>query len=77
MIWTIGGGKGGSGKSLSRRTLESVFQTGHPVVLIDADLEAISTRFLISPPALSFPISLKRVSHLEVLIPTAVPNLQL
>jgi flagellar biosynthesis protein FlhG len=81
-IWTIGGGKGGSGKSFIAANLGiCLSRLGIRVVLIDADLGGanLHTFLGISPPALSLSDFIKkRVSHLqEVLIPTAVPNLQL
>ncbi len=82
MIWTIGGGKGGSGKSFITTNLGiCLSKLGIGVVLIDADLGGanLHTFLGISPPALSLSDFIrKRVPHLrEVLIPTAVPNLQL
>jgi flagellar biosynthesis protein FlhG len=81
-IWTIGGGKGGSGKSFIAANLGiCLSRLGIRVVLIDADLGGanLHTFLGIAPPALSLSDFIKkRVSHLqEVLIPTAVPNLQL
>lgn len=82
MIWTIGGGKGGSGKSFITANLGiCLSRMGTRVILIDADLGGanLHTFLGISPPALSLSDFIqKRVSHLqEVLIQTAVPNLQL
>jgi flagellar biosynthesis protein FlhG len=82
MIWTIGGGKGGSGKSFITANVGiCLSQLGIRVVLIDADLGGanLHTVLGISPPALSLSDFIKkRVPHLrDVLIPTAVPNLQL
>jgi flagellar biosynthesis protein FlhG len=82
MIWTIGGGKGGSGKSFITTNVGiCLSKLGIQVVLIDADLGGanLHTFLGISPPSLSLSDFIKkRVSHLrEVLIPTAVPNLQL
>ena len=82
MIWTIGGGKGGSGKSFITTNVGiCLSKLGVRVVLIDADLGGanLHTFLGISPPVLSLSDFIKkRVSHLrEVLIPTAVPNLQL
>ena len=81
-IWTIGGGKGGSGKSFITANLGiCLSRLGIRVVLIDADLGGanLHTFLGISPPALSLSDFIKkRVSHLsEALIPTVVPNLQL
>jgi flagellar biosynthesis protein FlhG len=82
MIWTIGGGKGGSGKSFITVNVGiCLSKLGVRVVLIDADLGGanLHTFLGISPPALSLSDFIKkRVPHLrEVLIPTAIPNLQL
>ena len=82
MIWTIGGGKGGSGKSFITTNVGiCLSKLGIRVVLIDADLGGanLHTFLGIYPPAVSLSDFIKkRVSHLnEVLIPTAVPNLQL
>ncbi len=82
MIWTIGGGKGGSGKSFIIANMGvCLSKLGVRVVLIDADLGGanLHTFLGISPPALSLSDFIKkRVSHLrEVLIPTAIPNLEL
>ncbi len=82
MIWTIGGGKGGSGKSFITANMGiCLSQLGVRVVLIDADLGGanLHTFLGISPPALSLSDFIKkRVSHLrEVLVPTAIPNLEL
>jgi flagellar biosynthesis protein FlhG len=81
-IWTIGGGKGGSGKSFIAANMGvCLSKLGIRVMLVDADLGGanLHTFLGISPPALSLSDFIKkRVSHLrEVLIPTAVPNLQL
>jgi flagellar biosynthesis protein FlhG len=82
MIWTIGGGKGGSGKSFITTNVGiCLSKLGVRVVLIDADLGGanLHTFLGISPPSVSLSDFIKkRVTHLsEVLLPTAVPNLQL
>lgn len=82
MIWTIGGGKGGSGKTFIAANMGvCLSKLGIRVMLVDADLGGANLHTLlgISPPALSLSDFVKkRVSHLhEVLIPTTVPNLQL
>ena len=82
MIWTIGGGKGGSGKSFVTANLGiCLAQLGVRVILVDADLGGanLHTFLGISPPNLSLSDFIqKRVSNLqEVLLPTSVPNLQL
>jgi flagellar biosynthesis protein FlhG len=82
MIWTIGGGKGGSGKSFITANIGiCLSKMGMRVILIDADLGGanLHTFLGISPPPLSLSDFIKkRVSHLEeVLVPTGIPNLQL
>jgi len=81
-IWTIGGGKGGSGKSFITANIGiCLSKLGVQVILIDADLGGanLHTFLGILPPSLSLSDFIKkRVSHLqEVLIPTGIPNLQL
>ncbi len=81
-IWTIGGGKGGSGKSFITTNMGiCLSKLGARVVLIDADLGGANLHtflgILPSVPTLSDFIK-KRVSHLkDVLIHTGIPNLQL
>ena len=82
MIWTIGGGKGGSGKSfITANVGVCLTQLGVKVILVDADLGGanLHTFLGVTPPSLSLSDFIqKRVSHLqEVLIPTTIPNLQL
>jgi len=82
IIWTIGGGKGGSGKSFITANVGiCLAKSGLRVILIDADLGGanLHTFLGISPPALSLSDFMKkRVSDLQdVLIPTGIPNLQL
>lgn len=82
IIWTIGGGKGGSGKSFLTANIGiCLSKLGSRVILIDADLGGanLHTFLGISPPAVTLSDFIKRrVSHLhEVLIPTEIPNLQL
>jgi flagellar biosynthesis protein FlhG len=81
-IWTIGGGKGGSGKSFIAANMGvCLSKLGIRVMLVDADLGGanLHTFLGIPPPALSLSDFIKkRVVHLrEVLIPTTIPNLQL
>ena len=81
-IWTIGGGKGGSGKSFVTTNMGiCLAQTGGKVILVDADLGGanLHTFLGISPPNVSLSDFIqKRVPHLQdALIPTLVPNLQL
>ena len=82
MIWTIGGGKGGSGKSFITANIGiCLAQSGVKVILVDADLGGanLHTFLGVPPPHLSLSDFIqKRISHLqEALIPTSVPNLQL
>lgn len=82
MIWTIGGGKGGSGKSFITTNMGvCLAQLGVKVILVDADLGGanLHTFLGILPPNPSLSDFIqKRVTGLqEVLIPTLVPNLQL
>jgi flagellar biosynthesis protein FlhG len=82
VIWTIGGGKGGSGKSFITANIGvCLSKSGARVILVDADLGGanLHTFLGISRPALSLSDFIKkRVSNLhEVLIPTGIPNLQL
>jgi flagellar biosynthesis protein FlhG len=82
MIWAIGGGKGGSGKSFITANMGiCLSKLGVRVILIDADLGGANLHTLlgISPPALSLADFIKkRVSDLnEVLLPTVIPNLRL
>ncbi len=79
-IWTIGGGKGGSGKSFITANVGiCLSQLGARVILVDADLGGanLHTFLGISPPVLTLSDFIKkRVKHLhEVVIPTEVPNL--
>lgn len=81
-IWTIGGGKGGSGKSFIIANLGvCLSKLGANVILIDADLGGanLHTFFGIFPPGVSLSDFIKkRVSHLhDTLIPTGIPNLKL
>src|SRR4030067_1535615 len=82
IIWTIGGGKGGSGKSFITTNIGiCLAKLGARVILIDADLGGanLHTFLGILPPYPSLSdFFKKRVSHLkDVLIHTGVPNLQL
>lgn len=82
LIWTIGGGKGGSGKSFITVNMGiCLSKLGVRVILIDADLGGanLHTFLGIPPPSRSLSDFIKkRISRLEeVLIPTGVPHLQL
>ena len=82
VIWTIGGGKGGSGKSFIAANLGiCLSKKGVRVTLIDADLGGanLHTFLGIPPPALSLSDFIKkRVPHLnDAVISTSIPNLHL
>ncbi len=82
VIWTIGGGKGGSGKSFIAANLGiCLSKQGVRVTLIDADLGGanLHTFLGIPPPALSLSDFIKkRVPDLnDAVISTSIPNLQL
>ncbi len=82
IIWTIGGGKGGSGKSFITTNIGiCLSKLGVRVILIDADLGGanLHTFLGIQPPVVSLSDFIKkRVSHLqEAVIHTGIPNLQL
>jgi flagellar biosynthesis protein FlhG len=82
VIWTIGGGKGGSGKSFITTNVGiCLSKLGIRVILIDADLGGanLHTFLGIQPPAVSLSDFIKkRVSQLkEVVTQTGIPNLQL
>lgn len=82
MILTIGGGKGGSGKSFITVNIGiCLSKLGARVILIDGDLAGANLHTLlgISRPTLSLSDFIKkRVSSLEeALIQTDIPNLQL
>ncbi len=82
VIWTIGGGKGGSGKSFITTNIGiCLSKLGVRVLLIDADLGGanLHTFLGIQPPVVSLSDFIKRrVSGLkEVVIHTGIPNLQL
>ncbi len=82
IIWTIGGGKGGSGKSFIATNIGiCLSRLGAQVVLIDADLGGanLHTFLGILPPVPSLSDFIKkRVSQLQdILIYTGIPNLQL
>jgi flagellar biosynthesis protein FlhG len=82
VIWTIGGGKGGSGKSFITTNIGiCLSKLGARVILVDADLGGanLHTFLGIQPPVVSLSDFIKkRVSLLkDVVIHTGIPNLQL
>lgn len=80
-FWTIGGGKGGVGKSFLTASIGVVLaQMGHSVIAVDADLGSanLHTFVGIKSPALSLVDVLKgRASAEDVLLPTPEPGLRL
>jgi len=82
IIWTIGGGKGGSGKSFITTNIGiCLSKLGAQVILIDADLGGanLHTFLGILPPVPSLSDFIqKRVLDLnDLLIQTGIPNLRL
>ncbi|HVR62728.1 MAG TPA: P-loop NTPase [Polyangia bacterium] len=81
-IITIGGGKGGVGKSIISSNLAvAMAQNGHRVVLVDCDLGAANQHVLFGIdrplPGLQALIDRKIDSLTPALTPTALPNLHL
>ncbi len=81
-IWSLGGGKGGIGKSLLAASLGyQLARTGRRVVLVDADLGGsnLHTCLGLEMPALTLGDFLqRRVERIEdVLVETGVPGLRL
>src|SRR5688572_33498750 len=79
-IWAVGGGKGGTGKSLVAASLGiHLAQTGRRVILVDGDLGApnLHTVLGMDPPALSLSDFVKRrfESIETVVLETGVPRL--
>src|SRR5258706_2699726 len=81
-IWAVGGGKGGTGKSLVAASLGiHLAQTGKRVILVDGDLGApnLHTVLGLDPPALALSDFVKRrfESIETVVLETGVPRLSL
>jgi flagellar biosynthesis protein FlhG len=81
-VWAVGGGKGGTGKSLMAASLGiHLAQTGHRVVLIDGDLGTpnLHTFLGLDAPAVSLSDFVRRrVAALdEAAVATSIPGLRL
>src|SRR5216684_1690974 len=81
-IWSVGGGKGGIGKSVATANMGvALAQKGKSVILVDADLGGANLHiyFGIKHPPQSLGDFLKGRSQSleEVAIPTGVPGLRL
>jgi flagellar biosynthesis protein FlhG len=81
-VWAIGGGKGGTGKSLVAASLGiHLAESGRRVILVDGDLGApnLHTFLGLDPPPVALSDFLaRRVSTLEdAAVPTAVPGLRI
>lgn len=81
-LWSIGGGKGGIGKSIFTLGLGiSLARMGHKIIVVDADLGGANLHTLMGvrfPPHSLEDFLLKRVEHLEdVIIETGVKGIGL
>ncbi len=81
-IWAVGGGKGGVGKSVLTSSLAiAAARRGRRCVLVDADLGGANLHTLLgltSPRTTLADLFRRQAAGLrEILLPTAVPNLQL
>src|ERR1041384_7907896 len=81
-IITVGGGKGGVGKSIVASNLAvAIAQTGLPVVLADLDLGAANQHLLFGldqrTPGVRTLLEGKASGLKDALVPTDVPNLSL
>ncbi len=80
-FWTIGGGKGGVGKSFLTASMGLVLaEMGHSVIVVDADLGSANLHVFLgikSPGRTLLDILEERASVEEVLLPTPEPRLRL
>jgi flagellar biosynthesis protein FlhG len=81
-VWSIGGGKGGIGKSLLAASVGwQLARMGRRVVLVDADLGGANLHTCLGLPEPKFTLSdfvEHRVERIEeVLVPSGIPNLAL
>ena len=81
-LWSIGGGKGGIGKSIFTLGLGiSLARLGYKIIVVDADLGGANLHTLMGvryPPHTLEDFLLKRVQHLEdIIIETGVKNIGL
>jgi flagellar biosynthesis protein FlhG len=81
-IWAVGGGKGGVGKSVVTSSLAiAAARRGRRCILLDADLGGANLHTLlgVSSPSVTLSNIFRRqaASLQDILLPTAVPNLQL
>lgn len=81
-VWAVGGGKGGTGKSLVAASLGiHLAERGRRVILIDGDLGAPNLHTFLGldpPPVALYDFIARRVPSLEdAAVPTAVPGLRI
>ncbi len=80
-FWTIGGGKGGVGKSFLTASMGVVLaEMGHSVIVVDADLGSANLHVFLgikSPSHTLLDILENRATGEEVLLPTSQPGLRL
>ncbi len=81
-LWSIGGGKGGVGKSIFTMGLGiSLARLGHRVILLDGDLGGANLHTLVGlrfPPVTLEDFLLRKVSRLEdVVLPTPIDGISL
>ncbi len=80
-FWTIGGGKGGVGKSFLTASMGVVLaEMGHSVIVVDADLGSANLHVFLgikSPSHTLLDILESRATAEEVLLPTSLPGLRL